>query len=182
MISKKLKLYEVKAKSIRFTKNLMSSHLGCVPNPSNLMPNVKNTRRINNMKKQRKSYSAKKPPVPLKNHSELEDWVQHRVIPDLQPIVKKIDELICNNVSGLQYAIKWGKVYYGLPEHGWIIEMAAYDVSVNIVFLAGKELDPPPPLGDDKRARYIKLKTLEEVNQPKIQKWIQQASHTAGWK
>jgi len=134
------------------------------------------------MKKQRKSYSAKKPPVPTENHSEIEGWIQHRVMPDLHPIVKRIDELICNSISDLQYAIKWGKAYYGLPKLGWIIEIAAYDVSVNIVFLAGKEFDPPPPLGEGEQARYIKIKTLDEVNRPEIQKWIQQASHLEGWR
>lgn len=133
------------------------------------------------MKKQRKPYSSKKPPVPLENHSKIEDWIQ-QVMPDTHPIVKKLDELICKNISGLHYAIKWGKVYYGLPELGWIIEMSAFKISVNIVFLAGKELNPPPPLGDEEQARYIKLKTLEEVNRPEIKNWIQQASHLTGWK
>jgi len=103
-------------------------------------------------------------------------------MPKLQPIVKRIDELICSSIPGLQYAIKWGKVYYGLQELGWIIEMGAYDISVNIVFLAGAKFDPQPPLGDDDQSRYIKLKTLEEMNRSEIEKWIQQAGRMAGWK
>lgn len=133
------------------------------------------------MKKQKKAYSTKKPPVPVESHSIIEDWIQ-QVMPETHPIVKRIDELICNNISGLQYAIKWGKVYYGLPELGWIIEVAAYKISVNIVFLAGKKLDPSPPLGDGEQARYIKLKTLEEVNRSEVKNWIQQASRVTGWK
>ena len=46
------------------------------------------------------------------------------------PIVKRLDELICETIPGLHYAVKWKKAYYGLPELGWIIEMVAYDVSV----------------------------------------------------
>ena len=38
-------------------------------------------------------------------------------------------KLICETIPGLQYAVKWKKAYYGLPELGWIIEMVAYDVS-----------------------------------------------------
>ncbi|HEY7874301.1 MAG TPA: DUF1801 domain-containing protein, partial [Actinomycetota bacterium] len=102
-------------------------------------------------------------------------------MPDLHPIVKQLDELICTTVPDLQYAVKWKKAYYGLPELGWIIEMVAYDVSVNIVFLGGAEFDSPPPLGEG-RSRYVKLKTLEEAQGPEVREWIQQAGRVPGWK
>ena len=41
---------------------------------------------------------------------------------------------------GLQYAIKWKRAYYGVPELGWIIEMAAYAVSVNVSFFGARTL------------------------------------------
>jgi hypothetical protein len=45
-----------------------------------------------------------------------------------------VDELIRETLpSPQQYAVKWKKAYYGEPEHGWVIEMAAYDVSANLV-------------------------------------------------
>jgi hypothetical protein len=71
-------------------------------------------------------------------------------MPDLHPIVKRLDELIRETIPGLQYAVKWKRAYYGLPELGWIIEMVAYDVSVNVVFFGGAEFDPPPPLGTNR--------------------------------
>jgi hypothetical protein len=36
---------------------------------------------------------------------------------------------------------------------GWIIELAAYDVSVNVVFLGGADFYSPPPLGTTGRNR-----------------------------
>ena len=99
------------------------------------------------MAKARKSSTARKPPEPSDSHAEIEDWIG-RVMPDLHPIVKHLDEQIRESITGLQYAIKWKKAYYGLPEVGWIIEMVAYDVSVNVVFLGGADFDPPPPLGN----------------------------------
>ena len=48
---------------------------------------------------------------------------------------------------GLRYAVKWKRPYYGLPEVGWIIELAAYDVSVNVVFLGDAAFAAPLPLG-----------------------------------
>jgi hypothetical protein len=61
-----------------------------------------------------------------------------------------------------------------LPELGWIIEMVAYDVSVNVVFLGGADFDSPPPLGTTGRSRYVKVKTVEEAQAPEMHKWIEQ--------
>jgi hypothetical protein len=133
------------------------------------------------MAKSREPSTARKPPVPSDSHGEIEDWIQ-RVMPDLHPIVKRLDELICETSPGLQFAVKWKKAYYGLPELGWIIEMVAYDVSVNVVFFGGAEFDPPPPLGTTERTRYVKVKTLGEAQRPEMHKWIEQAGACSGWK
>jgi hypothetical protein len=103
-------------------------------------------------------------------------------MPDLQPIVKRLDESIRATVPGLDYAVKWKRAYYGLPELGWIIEVAAYDVSVNVVFLGGVDFESPPPLGTTDRTRYIKVTSLEEAQRPQLQKWIEQAGRTPSWR
>lgn len=132
------------------------------------------------MAKQRRTGSTRKPPVPSKSHDDIDDWIE-RVMPGLHPIVKRLDETIRDTIEGLRYAVKWRKAYYGLPELGWIIEMVAYDVSVNVVFFAGADLDPPPPLGSDGRDRYVKVRTLEQAQAPELQRWIEQAGRVPGW-
>lgn len=122
--------------------------------------------------------SNRKPPEPSSEHADVADWLTH-VMPDLQPIVTHLDKLIRKTVPGLQYAVKWKKAYYGLPRRGWIIEMVAYDVSVNLVFFAGAKFDPAPPLGDD--SRYVKIRTLDEAQAPEIGEWIAQAAKHPGW-
>lgn len=102
-------------------------------------------------------------------------------MPGLNPIVQRLDDLIREAIPGLQYAVKWKKAYYGLPDLGWLMEMVAYDVSVNVVFFGGAEFDPPPPLGTTGRTRYVKLKTLEEAEAPTVRKWIEQAGRVRGW-
>ena len=114
------------------------------------------------MGKSRKSGTTRKPPEPSESHAEIEDWIRE-------------------TIPGLQYAIKWKKAYYGLPELGWVIEMVAYDVSVNLVFFGGADLDPPPPLGTIDRSRYVKLAALEEAQAPVIRTWIEQAGRVRGW-
>ena len=133
------------------------------------------------MPKSRKSTSTRRPPEPLESHAQIERWMRS-AMPDLQPIVHWLDELIRRTIPGLQYAIKWGKAYYGLPERGWIIEMVAYDVSVNVVFHGGAEFESPPPLGDTDRSRYVKVTSLEEAQRPQMQAWVAQAAGLPGWK
>ena len=133
------------------------------------------------MTKPRKPSTARKPPLPSDSHADIEDWIRG-VMPDLHPIVKRLDELICETISRLQYAVKWKKAYYGLPELGWIIEMVAYDVSVNVVFFGGAGFDPPPPLGTTGQTRYAKVKTLEEAQRAEMHTWIEQAGRVPGWK
>jgi len=132
------------------------------------------------MAKERKPNASRKPPVPSESHEDIEDWIR-RVMPDLHPIVKMLDESIRETIPGLQYAVKWKKAYYGLPGLGWIIEMVAYNVSVNVVFLGGAEFNPPPPLGATDRSRYVKVTTLEEAQRPEMRRWIQQAARVRGW-
>lgn len=61
-------------------------------------------------------------------------------MPDLHPIVKRLDELIRETIDGLQYAVKWKRAYYGLPELGWVIEIVRYDVSVQVDRAGGPRL------------------------------------------
>ena len=102
-------------------------------------------------------------------------------MPHLQPIVRALDGSIRATIPGLRYAVKWKRPHYGLPELGWIIELAAYDVSVNVVFFGGAEFDSPPPLGTTDRTRYVKLTSLEETRGRELRNWIEQAGRTPGW-
>lgn len=127
-----------------------------------------------------KPTSTRKPPVPTESRVEIEQWIAG-VMPGLHPIVDYLDKAYRKAIPGLNYAIKWKKAYYGLPELGWVIEMVAYDVSVNIVFHGGADFDSPPPLGTTDRTRYVKLMSLEDAKAPEVQAWIAQAGRVAGW-
>ncbi len=130
---------------------------------------------------QRQARSTRKPPSASVDHAEVEQWIS-RVMPELNPIVQSLDEQIRESIPGLRYAVKWKRPFYGLPNLGWIIELAAYDVSVNVVFFGGADFGSPPPLGDTGRSRYVKVRTLEEAQAPEMAAWIEQATRAPGWK
>lgn len=132
------------------------------------------------MATQGKPSSTRKPPLPSDCHGDIEHWIS-RVMPDLHPIVKSLDDQIRDAIPGLEFAVKWKRPFYGLPELGWIIEMAAYDVSVNVVFFGGADFDSPPPLGDTDRSRYIKVRSLEDAQTGEMTAWIEQAARVPGW-
>jgi hypothetical protein len=110
----------------------------------------------------------------------IDEWIR-KVMPDLNPIVKHLDKAIRKGIPDLEYAVKWKKAYYGLPKLGWVIEMVAYDVSVNVVFLGEADFDDPPPLGSG-RSRYVKVHSLEEAKVAEIGQWIEEAGRVKGWK
>ena len=133
------------------------------------------------MPKQIKGLAGREPPEPAADHSDIDGWVR-RQMPHLQPLVEQLDELIRTTIPGLHYALKGKRPYYGLPELGWIIEIAAYDVSVNVLFFGGADFDTPPPLGTTDRTRYIKLTGVEDLERPDLRKWVEQAARTPGWR
>jgi hypothetical protein len=69
------------------------------------------------MPKAMKGNAGRTPPEPSADHSDIDDWCRH-LVPDLQPIVKRLDELIRATVPGLDYAVNRKRAYYGLPELG----------------------------------------------------------------
>lgn len=133
------------------------------------------------MPKTIKGNAGRRPPEPSADHSVIDEWLR-RLMPGLQPIVQRLDESIRAGIPGLRYAVKWKRAYYGRPDHGWVIEIAAYDVSVNVVFLGGADLDPSPPLGTIDRTRYVKVTTVADVGRPELTQWIEQAGRTPGWR
>ena len=96
-----------------------------------------------------KGNAGRTPPKPSTDHFDIEEWWQH-LMPDLQPIVQRLDEVIRATVPDLEYAVSRKRGYYGVPELGWIIEIAAYAVSVNVLFLGGAEFRVATPARNDR--------------------------------
>lgn len=125
-----------------------------------------------------KPLSSKKPPQPQDDHQLIAAWIVG-ARPALEPILSQLDEQIVRQLNSPRYAIKWGKAFYGSARLGWCIEVVAYDVSVNVVFLNGPQLPNPPTEGDEKR--YVKLKTLADAQSEQLHEWIRQSCRTHGW-
>jgi hypothetical protein len=128
--------------------------------------------------KEIKGNPRRKPPE-SGSHSDIDEWFG-TLVPHLQPIVKALDKSIRAEVSGLQYAVKYRRAFYGLPDLGWIIELAPYDVSANVLFLGGADFQTPPSLGSGS-TRYVKVTSLDEAKEPELRAWMNEAGRTSGW-
>jgi hypothetical protein len=124
--------------------------------------------------------ARRRPPEPAADHAGVDAWIDEQM-PRLQAILRDVDESIRDLVPGVHFAVKFKRAFYGLPELGWIVELAPYDVSANVLFLGGADFNPPPPLGTNGRTRYVKLTDLDDAQDPELHNWIQQAGHTPGW-
>lgn len=125
-----------------------------------------------------KPLSTKNPPAPVDDHKRIDEWIAYRM-PVMNPIVAELDRLICKHLADPRFAIKWGKAYYGSARLGWCIELAAYHVSVNVVFLNGSQLQKPPALGS--ATRYVKVRTLEDARSTQLRAWMEQSCRMPGW-
>ncbi len=122
------------------------------------------------------------PPEPTDDHAVIEAFLTEHTMPQMQPLARRLDELVREVIPDLRYAVKWAKAQYGLEEQGWIMELATYHKTVNLVFFGGADMDPSPPLGDTDRSRYVKLASLEDADDPQLRSWIEQAASVPGWK
>jgi len=127
-----------------------------------------------------KGNANRKPPEPAgEGHAAVEAWIGTQM-PRIQPVLRHIDGMIRKAIPGLRYAIKWSKAYYGTEKQGWIIELAGYHVSANVVFHGGPKMDPAPPMGEGS-SRYVKVASIEEADTPEMRKWLKQAKTLPGW-
>lgn len=127
-----------------------------------------------------KGNAARKPPRFTTDHTVVDACIE-RQMPQLQPILRVVDEAIESTIPGCVYADRRRRPLYGLPAAGWIIEVAAYDVSVNILFHGGADFPSPPPMGEVDRTRYVKVTTVSEALAPEVLEWIAEAGRTPGW-
>ena len=133
------------------------------------------------MPKEIKGNARRTPPQPNTDHADIDEWFHH-LVPDLVPIVRRVDEAIRSAIPELNYAVKYKRAFYGRQDLGWVIELAPYAVSVNVLFLAGADFDSPPPLGVTGRIRYVKITTVTEVSRPEVTEWLEQAGRIRGWR
>jgi hypothetical protein len=113
-------------------------------------------------------------------HAAIVVWLG-RVKPELQPVVRRLDQLIMEAMPKAVCAVKWGVPFYGLPDKGWIAAVNSFKAHVKLLFFGGSALKPALPTGKGNNA--IDFHSVEELrlNEKQVKTWLQQAKKLPGW-
>ena len=113
-------------------------------------------------------------------HPAIEAWLDH-VKPELQPLARRIDQLVMEAMPDAVCAVKWGVPFYGLPGHGWITAINSFKAHVKLLFFKSGDLKPALPAGKGNNA--IDFHSGEELrlSEKQVKAWLQQAKKLPGW-
>lgn len=119
--------------------------------------------------------------VMAEGHAAIEVWLG-RVKPELQPLVRRLDQLILEAMPDVVCAVKWRVPFYGLPDQGWIAAINSFKAHVKLLFFSGNLLKPILPAGKEHKA--IDFHSGEELHreEKQVKAWLQQAKKLPGWK
>jgi hypothetical protein len=92
----------------------------------------------------------------------------------------RLDELIASNVPGVHKAVRWNSPMYGIKGQGWFVGFHVFTNYVKVTFFRGTSLQPVPPGGTAKEARWIDIHE-NDLNEAQLAQWIRQAAAMPGW-
>src|SRR5260221_9236547 len=90
-----------------------------------------------------------------------------------QDVGRRLEKLICNAVPSVHKATRWNSAMYGIKGHGWFVSFHVFSKYVKVQFFKGTALQPIPPGGSAKEARWIDVYE-EDLNEPQLLEWVRQ--------
>ena len=93
---------------------------------------------------------------------------------------RRLDELIVRTVPGVHKAVRWNSPMYGIKGQGWFVSFHVFTHYVKVTFFKGTSLQPVPPGGAAKEARWIDIHQ-DDFNESQLASWVQQAAVIPGW-
>src|SRR5204862_1945570 len=98
-------------------------------------------------------------------------------------IAERVDALAAETLPALQRSVKWGMAWYGVGD-GWCFSCGGFAGHVKLTFGRGTSLTPVPPatpIGMGKDSRGVELETLDDLDEPQLASWMQQAAAIPGF-
>ena len=93
---------------------------------------------------------------------------------------KRLDALIVQSVPGVQKAVKWNSPFYGIEGQAWFLSFHVFTRYVKVTFFRGTSLQPVPPGGTGKDARWIDIHE-DDLDEAQMAAWVKQAATVPGW-
>ena len=95
-------------------------------------------------------------------------------------VARSLDVLITTTVPGVHKAVRWNSAMYGMKGQGWFVSFHVFTNYVKVTFFKGTSLDPVPPGGSAKDARWIDVHE-DDLDVAQFEAWLVQASAIRGW-
>jgi len=93
---------------------------------------------------------------------------------------RRLDSLVVRTVPGVHKAVKWNSPFYGIKGQGWFLSFHTFTNYVKVTFFQGTSLQPVPPGGKAKDARWIDVHE-DDLDEARMAAWIRQAAGLPGW-
>lgn len=93
---------------------------------------------------------------------------------------RRLDALIGRNAPNVRKAVKWNSPFYGIEGQGWFVSFHTFTNYVKVTFFQGTSLQPVPPGGTAKDARWINVHE-DDLNEAQLATWVKQAAALPGW-
>jgi len=93
---------------------------------------------------------------------------------------QRLDALVTSTVPTARKAVKWNSPFYGIAGQGWFMSFHTFTHYVKVTFFQGTQLDPAPPGGTAKDARWIDIGE-DGLDEAQLVEWIRQAAALPGW-
>jgi hypothetical protein len=93
---------------------------------------------------------------------------------------ERLDALIGRNVPDVRKAVKWNSPFYGIEGRGWFVSFHVFTRYVKVTFFRGASLQPVPPGGTGKDARWIDIHE-DDLDETQMAAWVKQAAALPGW-
>lgn len=95
-------------------------------------------------------------------------------------VARHLDGLITRSVPSVHKAVRWNSPMYGIKGQGWFASLHVFTKYVKVTFFKGTSLQPVPPGGAAKEARWIDIHE-DDLDASQLAKWVQQAAALPGW-
>jgi hypothetical protein len=93
---------------------------------------------------------------------------------------ERLDALVVRAVPDVRKAVKWNSPFYGIEGAGWFLGVHTFTNYVKVTFFLGTSLQPVPPGGKAKDARWIDIHE-DDFDEVQMAKWVKQAAALPGW-
>ena len=92
----------------------------------------------------------------------------------------RLDDLVVRTVPEVRKAVRWNSPFYGIKGQGWFLAFHVFTRSVKVTFFRGTSLQPAPPGGTSKEARWIDVHE-DDLDEAQMATWVKQAAALPGW-